>query len=138
MPSTHQRRSLFATLLIALTIALAACGPVRSTAQISDAEAALERARVVEAHTKAPFEYYSAKEYLRKAREEWGYSDFEAAKDYADEATRRAVDARNKAKENPYTGSPVPKEKLNNARLKRSRSRTKSSDKEVIKGVEQP
>lgn len=113
------------------------CGPVRSTAEISSAEAAVERARIAEAHTKAPYEYYSAKSYLRKAREEWGYSDFEAAKDYAAEAKRSADAALLKAKEDPYTGSPVPKDKLNDARLKKMQKR-KAVEREVIKGVEQP
>ncbi len=34
----------------------------------------------------APFEYYSALEFLRKAREEVGYSDYEAGVDFAREA----------------------------------------------------
>ncbi|MBN2804294.1 MAG: DUF4398 domain-containing protein, partial [Deltaproteobacteria bacterium] len=34
----------------------------------------------------APFEYYSALEFLDKAREEVGYSDYEAAIEYAREA----------------------------------------------------
>jgi hypothetical protein len=42
----------------------------------------------------APYEYYSAVEYLHKAREEVGYSDYEAAVDYAREARSFARSAR--------------------------------------------
>jgi hypothetical protein len=42
----------------------------------------------------APFEYYSALEYQRKAREEVGYSDYEAAVRFAREARKFARTAR--------------------------------------------
>jgi hypothetical protein len=42
----------------------------------------------------APYEYYSAVEYLHKAREEVGYSDYEAAVDYAREARSFARSAK--------------------------------------------
>lgn len=42
----------------------------------------------------APYEYYSAVEYLHKAREEVGYSDYEAAIEYAREARSFARSAR--------------------------------------------
>ncbi len=42
----------------------------------------------------APYEYYSALEYLRKAREEVGYSDYEAACEFAREARAMARRAR--------------------------------------------
>ena len=42
----------------------------------------------------APYEYYSAVEYLHKAREEVGYSDYEAAVEYAREARSFARSAR--------------------------------------------
>lgn len=42
----------------------------------------------------APYEYYSALEYLHKAREEVGYSDYEAAIEYAREARSFAHKAR--------------------------------------------
>lgn len=116
--------------LIALG-ALSACGPVSSTVELNDAEAALERARIAEAHTKAPFEYYSAKEFLHKAKEEWGYSDFEASKDYAAEAKRNADAALLKAKEDPYTGTPVPTEKLNKARLDRMKQRQENKEEYI-------
>jgi hypothetical protein len=42
----------------------------------------------------APYEFYSAVEYIRKAREEVGYSDYEPALDYAREARSSARKAR--------------------------------------------
>lgn len=42
----------------------------------------------------APFEYYSAVEYVQKAREEVSYSDYEAAVEYAREARAYARKAR--------------------------------------------
>ena len=42
----------------------------------------------------APYEYYAAQEYLRKAREEVGFSDYEPAVDYARQARTFALKAR--------------------------------------------
>jgi len=42
----------------------------------------------------APYEYYSAVEYLHKAREEVGYSDYQAAVEYARESRSFARSAR--------------------------------------------
>lgn len=78
------------------------CGPIKSTQRIGQASVALERARVVEAYRKAPYEFFSARYYLHKAREEWGYSEFEASFDYADEAREAAEAALRKTEENPW------------------------------------
>jgi len=94
--------------LLAL-VAATGCGPVQSTSRIGEAAVALERARVAQADQKAPYEYYSAKFYMHKSREEWGYSDFEASFDYATEAKRAAEAALSKAKEDPWKGSPADK-----------------------------
>lgn len=96
-----------AALLAAFTLSALGCGPVQSTMRVSEAEVALERARVAEADQKSPYEYYSAKFYLHKSKEEWGYSDFEASLDYATEARRAAEAALLKAKEDPWNGSPA-------------------------------
>ena len=71
------------TVAVALAAGAFACGPTQSTILINEAEVAFEKARLNEAEKKAPYEYHSAGEYLHKAKEEWGYSDFEAALDYA-------------------------------------------------------
>lgn len=104
---SRSRRLIGAGVCALLLLSLVGCGPVQSTSRISDAKVAFARARVAEAHKKAPYEYYSAQYYLHKASEEWGYSDFEAAYDYASRAEEDAREATIKAKEDPWPGSPV-------------------------------
>lgn len=89
-------------MLAAGLLATTGCGPIRSTQRLGQASVALERARVVEAYKKSPYEFFSARYYLHKAREEWGYSDFEASFDYADQAKEAAESAVRKAKEDPW------------------------------------
>jgi hypothetical protein len=86
-----------------LLLAATGCGPIRSTGRIGQAEVAAERARVVEAYKKAPYEFFSSRYYLHKAKEEWGYSDFEASFDYADQAKEAAESAVRKSKEDPWS-----------------------------------
>lgn len=107
-----------ASLLLALALGLSGCfGPITATKELNDAEVALERARVADANERAPYEYFTAEHYLQKAKEEWGYSDFQASNMYAAESRRHAERALTKAKEDPFTGSPVPESKQNEARL---------------------
>lgn len=94
-------------LLCALAVIFSGCGPVQSTQRIHQAEIQFEKARVAGAHEKAPYEYYTAQNYLYKSKEEWGYSDFEASVDYARKAFEEADAAILKAKEDPWAGSPV-------------------------------
>ncbi len=83
--------------LLACACALClACGPTQSTIVINEAEVAVERARLAGAEQRAPYEYFSASEYLHKAKEEWGYSDFEAALDYAALSKQFAEEAKKK------------------------------------------
>ena len=98
---------------------VACFGPITATKGISDAAGALERARVADAKERAPYYYYSAENFLQKAKEEWGYSDFQAADQYAQEALRFAKRALTQAKEDPWTGSPVPASKLEALRVER-------------------
>lgn len=91
--------------LVALTTV--ACGPVQSTSEISAAEGYLERARVNDAETLSPYEYERAELYLYKAQQEWGYSNFEAARDFADVARRAARAAIDNAREAPWRGHPI-------------------------------
>lgn len=55
-----------------------------------EASVALAEAQAIEARKYAPYEYYSAKEYIHKAREEAGYSDFQVAIQYAEKAEKYA------------------------------------------------
>jgi hypothetical protein len=77
--------------------ATSACGPLRSTTFLLDADVALQAARTAGAEQYAPFEFTSAQLYLLKAREEVGYSDYEVALDFAKKASRFANEARDKA-----------------------------------------
>lgn len=95
------------SVLALLLLTIGGCGPVQSTSHIHRAEATFERARVNDAHEKAPYEYYTAQNYLYKAKEEWGYSDFEASIDFAEKAEQEADAAVQNAKEAPWEGSPA-------------------------------
>jgi hypothetical protein len=77
---------LLAPLLAAALAPLAACGPVRSTSALLDAEAQLDAARTAGARTAAPYEYTAAEVYLRAAREADGRARY-------DEGTRLAARA---------------------------------------------
>lgn len=77
---------------------LSACGPTQSTIRINEAEVAFEKAQLTKADEAAPYEYHSARLYLHKAKEEWGYSDFEAALDYATRSKEMAEKATRMAK----------------------------------------
>jgi hypothetical protein len=83
--------------LVAVAGALAACGPVKSTANILDAEVQIQAARTAGAEKLAPFEWTAANLYIAKAREEVGYSDYQAGVDFAVKASRYANEAREKA-----------------------------------------
>lgn len=93
----------FAPLLPAIVMfALAAgCGPVTSTVRLNDAEVAVESARLEGGEEYATYEFVSAVEYLAKAKEEWGYSDWQHAEEYASRALEFARAARERASANP-------------------------------------
>lgn len=105
---TGPTQLLLRSILLGLAFAIAAaCGPVQSTSGIGSAEGSLERARVHDAEQYSPYEYYRAQHYLYKAKEEWGYSNFEIARDYAREARRSADAAISNAREAPWRGHPI-------------------------------
>ncbi len=96
-------RLLLATLA---ACALAACGPVQSTASLIDAEVAIEAARAAGAPQSSPYEFTAAEAYLQKAREVSGYAQYEAAtrfaaraRDLGNEARKIALAASNKGKQ---------------------------------------
>ena len=97
--------------LVAAAGSLAGCGPVKSTSHLLDAEVQIQAARTAGAEKLAPFEWTAANLYIRKAREEVGYSDFQAGVDFAEKASRYATEARAKAMANAnadQAGSPSP------------------------------
>lgn len=88
--------------------AAAGCGPIQSTPALIEADVELEAARSAGAPTAAPYEFTSAEAYLRKAREEAGYAQYQAttdfalkARDLAKEAREKAINASNRAPESP-------------------------------------
>ncbi len=88
----------FAQLAGLLAIAsILGCGPIVSGVQIVNANIALSAAETAGAKKHAIYEYTAAREYLQKAREENAYSDFWAARNYADLALDYAAKARKKA-----------------------------------------
>ncbi len=91
----------YVALSIALALPICGCGPTVSGVQIIKANIALSAAETAGAPKSsdpgAIYSYTAAKEYLQKAREEAGYSDFAAARKYADEALKYAEEAREKA-----------------------------------------
>jgi outer membrane biogenesis lipoprotein LolB len=87
---------------------LAACGPIRSTAALIDADVEIEAARAAGAAQTSTYEFTGAEAYLKKAREVSGRAEYEAATRFAakslalaKEARKNAVAASNKAQENP-------------------------------------
>lgn len=93
--------------MVILAIFMVGCGPIQSTARISNAEVALERARVNDAEEHSPYEYFQAQHFLHKAKEEWGYSNFEISRDYAIQARRAANAAVDNTREAPWQGHPL-------------------------------
>ena len=79
---------------LGLIMAVGGCGPVESTVLIVEADTAFHNAKTVEAKRKSPYEYTAAEQYLHKAREMWGTSDFEYSIDYATKARDLAIKAR--------------------------------------------
>jgi len=73
---------------------LSACGPVEYAAVILDAHSAMAEAREADAHIHAPYEYYYAKEHIKKAREEAGYADYQASVEFGRTAEEYALKAR--------------------------------------------
>ena len=94
--------------LLGLALVLVACGPTQSTQLAFETENLLEAAETAGAEEKAPYEYYSAKEYLHKSKEEVGHADFENAVEMATKALEFAKKAKQKALEEQGTAAPAP------------------------------
>src|SRR2546428_565631 len=83
------------------------CGPIVSGVEIINANIALSAAETAGAKKTAIYEYTAAHEYLQKAREEHGYSDFWAARVYAEKALDYAIKARKRAEASLQSEQPV-------------------------------
>ena len=88
------------TISLLSLIILGACGPLGAHSSIAKAHIALEAAEAANAERYAVYEYRSAQLYIRKAKEEEGYSSFQEAIDFAKKATEFANKARGRALQN--------------------------------------
>ena len=82
---------LVAALLVACAIG---CGPIEYMDVSTKAGAALAAAKRADAERLAPYEYTAADEYLHKAREEAGYSQYQVSIDFGRRAEALAMRAR--------------------------------------------
>jgi hypothetical protein len=87
------------SLLALIASAVAGCGGIWYTAEIIAAGSVVEEAEHSDAADHSPYEYWIAREYLDKAREEAGGASYEDAIHYAQEAHRYGVDARDQSRE---------------------------------------
>ena len=85
---------------LAAMLACSACGNTAYAVHANAASSRLEEARELGAEKFAPYEYYFAKEHLRKAQEEAAEADYsdaadfaEVCEEYAEKAIRLARDA---------------------------------------------
>ncbi len=92
---------------VALLIVSCGCGPIVGGVDIVNANIALSAAETAGAKRTALYEYTAAREYLQKAREEYSYSDFWAARIYAEKAESYALNARKKAESQAQSDQPV-------------------------------
>ena len=87
-------------LLLGLALLAPGCGPIEYLNQVArKAAQAVAEAKKADAERWAPYEYWSAVEYLHKAREEGGYADYQVAIEFGKKAQDYAHQARDLARE---------------------------------------
>ena len=96
------KRRVSALLTMIILVLMSGCGPIMSTSNLENAKDAIAKADGVDAATRAPYEYYMAQEYYRKASELWGYSQFGYSAEYAQKAFDMAKAATEKATTSPW------------------------------------
>jgi hypothetical protein len=87
--------------ILALAV-LASCGPIQTTISISRADEKIRAAKLANAQADAPYELTGAGLFLEEAKQREGRSDFQAAKEYGDEALRLATAAVENAPRNAH------------------------------------
>lgn len=88
-------RGLFVVAVACSALALSGCGSVYYTVSVNAAQTRVEQARQMGAESKAPFEYYYAREHLRQAQVEAAEASYSDAASYAETAetyAQRAID----------------------------------------------
>ncbi|MEE2789616.1 MAG: DUF4398 domain-containing protein [Myxococcota bacterium] len=88
-------------------VGLSACGPISALSSVRKATIAIESAEIAEAPKTSPYEFQLAQEYLKKAREEQGYADYQEAIDLAVKALEFAEKARRRALAVPTSPTPA-------------------------------
>lgn len=83
------------------------CGGVLYTVNILGANQALEEARLAGAESARPYEYYLARAYADKAREEAGDAEYQHASELADDARTNALRARDCARGGQCSTTPA-------------------------------
>ena len=93
-------RRLAGAVAVSVSLFMFGCGNTLYAIQANAAANKLEEAKELGAEKLAPYEYYFAKQHLRKAQTEAGEADYsdaadlaEVAEEYADKAIRLARDA---------------------------------------------
>ncbi len=80
--------------ILALALGLSGCyAATRSTVHMVEADQKLAEARAAGAPTRAVYAWTKADEYLKKARDEWGRSEFESAERLLKESQRWSEEA---------------------------------------------
>jgi len=95
---TQPRRPVTLALLIGL-LAIAGCGNTLYSIQANSASGKLEEARELGAEQSAPYQYFYAKEHLKKAQTEAAEADYSDAVDLAQASEESAVEAIRLARE---------------------------------------
>ena len=93
------KRSLTTLLLLASAIASTGCGNTIYAVQASTASSRLQEAEELGAAKLAPYEYYTARQHMRKAQEEAADADYSDAINFAETAEEFAMKAIRLSKE---------------------------------------
>jgi hypothetical protein len=100
-------RGLSFVVFAVLAASVGGCGGVYYTVSVNAASARLEQARQMGAESKAPFDYYFAREHLRQAQVEASEASYSDAASYAETAelyAQRAIDAMQATKRDGKAG----------------------------------
>jgi hypothetical protein len=92
------RRSALLVGIVVAAAVLAACGPTLYTFNSIPASQAVEQARQANAAEHAPYEYFFARSYLDKAREEAAEANYQDAIRFAERANEFGTKARDMAR----------------------------------------
>ena len=129
--------------LLLLSVGASGCAAVGASTAVARAEAAIKGAERVKAHELAPYSYWLADSYLRKAKLTEGYSEFKASERFAKQAARFArqcIDeaeqerARQKLREERTRGRAIPAKKKKRRRKKSSSKRRAKTPKRAKPG----